>query len=122
MADLFISYRRDDKDVALSYAPEEEVIAAHVMDALQRSGWLVHETESGVDPTSSPAGSSGFGARAVIVLWSSHSVVSRRVLAHAERARTNDALLPVFIANVKSRPPFESLPSADLTAWTGDRL
>ena len=91
VADFFISYRSAEKDVSLSYAPEDDAIAAHVIDALQRSGLLVDETQDGLDSSSSSVGPLGFGVKAAIVLWSSHPDVSSKILADAERARRNDA-------------------------------
>jgi TolB-like protein len=59
-------------------------------------------------------------ARAVVVLWSPRSVVSRWVRAEATQADRNKTLLPVMIEPCTRPIMFELTQTADLSQWEGD--
>ena len=60
------------------------------------------------------------GAKAVVVLWSPRSVVSRWVRAEATIADRCKTLVPVTIEACERPIMFELTQTADLTHWTGD--
>jgi hypothetical protein len=59
-------------------------------------------------------------AKAVVVLWSPRSVVSRWVHAEATLADRNKSLMPVMIAACERPIMFELVQTAKLSHWQGD--
>ena len=108
MADLFLSYAREDRDCA-------EALAR----ALNRLGWSVWwdrriqpgESYSDVIERELTA------ARCVIVLWSHNSLASQWVQSEAADAAERQALVPVRIENVRPPLEFRRLQTADLFNW-----
>jgi hypothetical protein len=108
MADLFLSYAREDRDAA-------EALAR----ALYNRGWTVW-WDRRIPPgqTFSEVIERELGAaRCVIVLWSRNSLNSDWVKNEAAEAAARRALVPVRIENVT--PPFEfrRIQAADLFNW-----
>ena len=109
--DIFLSYNREDQAVAKRYA---EAFAAEGLnvwwDAALRSGEAYDEvTEAALR-----------GAKAVVVLWSPRSVVSRWVRAEATIADRCKTLVPVTIEPCERPIMFELTQTAELSHWTGD--
>jgi TolB-like protein len=109
--DIFLSYNREDQAVAKRYA---EAFAAEGLDVwwdtALRSGEAYDEvTEAALR-----------GAKAVVVLWSPRSVVSRWVRAEATIADRCKTLVPVTIEPCERPIMFELTQTADLSHWTGD--
>ena len=112
MPDIFLSYSRDDLVVARQFA-----------DALRAEGfdvWWDTDLKSGeaYDETTEAALR---GAKAVVVLWSNRSVVSRWVRAEATVADRNRTLVPAMIEACERPIMFELTQTADLTRWQGDQ-
>ncbi len=111
MADVFISYAREDGDTARRFADSFQSAGLSVWwdDAL-RSGEAFDETiERALRE-----------AKAVVVLWSRSSVVSRWVRAEATQADRNRTLVPVTIEPCQRPIIFELTHTADLSHWQGD--
>src|SRR5436190_14215249 len=88
ISDIFISYSREDQAVARRYADALEAQGFSVWwDADLRSGEAFDEAIEAALRT----------AKAVVVLWSPTSVVSRWVRAEATLADRNKTLVPVVI-------------------------
>ncbi len=109
--DIFLSYNREDQAVAKRYA---EAFAAEGLnvwwDTALRSGEAYDEvTEAALR-----------AAKAVVVLWSPRSVVSRWVRAEATIADRCKTLVPVTIEPCERPIMFELTQTADLSHWTGD--
>jgi TolB-like protein len=109
--DIFLSYNREDQAVAARYA---EAFAAEGLnvwwDTALRSGEAYDEvTEAALR-----------GAKAVVVLWSPRSVVSRWVRAEATIADRCKTLVPVTIEPCERPIMFELTQTAELSHWTGD--
>jgi TolB-like protein len=109
--DIFLSYNREDQAVAKRYA---EAFAAEGLnvwwDTALRSGEAYDEvTEAALR-----------GAKAVVVLWSPRSVVSRWVRAEATIADRCKTLVPVMIEPCERPIMFELTQTAELSHWTGD--
>ncbi len=108
MADLFISYAREDQ-------PRVEALVA----AIERRGWSVFWDRQ------IPAGQTWRGhiggalteARCVLVAWSTHSVASRWVIDEAEEGQQRGALLPVLLDAVTPPMGFRGTQAADLSDW-----
>jgi adenylate cyclase len=111
MADVFISYAREDAEVAGRFAEAFQAAGFSVWwdDAL-RSGEAFDESiERALRDAS-----------AVVVLWSPSSVASRWVRAEATQADRSRTLVPVTVAPCQRPIIFELTHTADLTHWQGD--
>jgi TolB-like protein len=111
MTDIFLSYNREDAATAKLYA---DAFAAEGLgvwwDTALRSGEAYDEvTEAALR-----------GAKAVVVLWSPRSVVSRWVRAEATIADRCKTLVPVMIEPCERPIMFELTQTAELSHWTGD--
>lgn len=116
--------RRDSivSDIFLSYNHEDLVRARAFADALTSQGFSVWwdvglRTGEAYDEVTETALRS---AKAVIVLWSVKSAVSRWVRAEATLALRNKSLFPCMIEPCDRPIMFELTQTADLTRWQGD--
>ncbi len=111
MADIFLSYNREDAAVAKHYADAFAREGLSVWwDTAIRSGEAYDEvTEAALR-----------GAKAVVVLWSPRSVASRWVRAEATIADRSKTLVPVTIEACERPIMFELTQTAELSHWTGD--
>ncbi|MFM5894702.1 MAG: TIR domain-containing protein [Novosphingobium sp.] len=110
MSDVFISYNREDLPVAL-----------RIREALEAGGlsvWWDQNLRSGQNYDEVTEGALR-DAKAVIVLWTKRSVVSRWVRAEATLADRKKTLLPVMIEDCERPIMFELIQTADLIGWTG---
>jgi hypothetical protein len=111
MADVFVSYSRQDK-----------ARAAQFVQLLEGYGWDVfwdQETRAGTIWPKVLEDELGL-ARCLLVLWTANSVASRWVRIEAYEALQNDKLLPVRLENVKPPMEFRQTQTFDLLDWTGD--
>ena len=112
MADIFISYARDD-----------ESTAQHLRDVLASQGWDVWRDKEGI-VTGTAWGASIeqalHNAKCVVVLWSTHALASHFVRDEAEVGRNENKLVPVQISNVELPIGFRGIQTANLVGWTGD--
>ncbi len=111
VADIFISYKREDceriKPLAL---------------ALEGLGWSVFW-----DPNIQPGHTYDSlieaeldRAKAVVVAWSDMSVKSEWVRAEAQRAKERGILVPIHIDETKPPLAFTLIQSASMSGWSGD--
>lgn len=112
MADVFISYSRDDQPEARRIA---DGFRQEGLDVWWDAALRVGETFDAVIEREL------LEARAVVVLWSPNSVNSRWVRAEATQADQNGTLAPVLLAPCKRPIIFELTHTTDLSQWTGDR-
>jgi hypothetical protein len=110
MADIFISYARED----LRWA-------SNLTRALKAYGW-----STWWDPEIPPGKEYDkiieeelSAARCVIVGWSEQSIESTWVKDEAREAKEQDKLIPVLIEGIKAPLGFRSLQNIDLTSWDG---
>ena len=110
MPDIFLSYNREDHVTARRFAEAFEANGFTVWwDATLRSGEAYDEvTEKALRE-----------AKAVVVLWSKRSVVSRWVRSEATIADRNKTLVPVMIEPCERPIMFELTQTAELAHWTG---
>ena len=111
MPDIFLSYNREDQATARRYAEAFQAEGFEVWwDTTLRAGEAYDEvTEAALNE-----------AKAVVVLWSPRSVVSRWVRAEATQADRNKTLVPVTIEACKRPIMFELTQTADLAHWQGE--
>ena len=109
MADIFISYKREDREWAKALAA-----------VLERQGWSVWWDAR-------IRGGSRFGkvisaelakARCVIVLWSNRSIDSEWVLDEAQEGKNRDILVPLFIEKVTPPMGFRRIHALDFVGWS----
>lgn len=112
MADIFMSYAREDRDIA-------EKIAT----LLKQSGWSIWW-----DRWIQPRAGATFdevidqelsSSRCVLVLWSRSSVASPWVKAEASEALNQGKLVQAMIEEVRLPLVFRSYQCASLTSWNG---
>ena len=111
MPDIFLSYNREDQATARRYAEAFQAQGFDVWwDTTLRAGEAYDEvTEAALNE-----------AKAVVVLWSPRSVVSRWVRAEATQADRNKTLVPVTIEPCKRPIMFELTQTAELSHWQGE--
>jgi len=109
--DIFLSYNREDAEVARRFAEGFEAQGFDVWwDQALRSGEAYDEvTEAALR-----------NAKAVVVLWSKKSVVSRWVRAEATLADRNRTFVPARIEACDLPIMFELTQTAELSHWRGD--
>ena len=108
-------------DIFLSYAHEDQDRIKKLAKAFQDQGWTVFWDRT------IPAGGSWREtidraletARCVVVVWSSHSIISRWVCEEAEEGQERKILVPILFDNVKPPMGFRSIQAANLTKWDG---
>jgi TolB-like protein/Tfp pilus assembly protein PilF len=111
MSDIFLSYNREDQARARLFAEQFAAAGFTVWwDVTLRSGDAYDEvTEAALR-----------GAKAVVVLWSPRSVVSRWVRAEATIADRCKTLMPATIEPCERPIMFELTQTTDLIHWHGD--
>lgn len=112
MADVFLSYAREDRATA-------QLIASQ-LEAEGLSVWWDRSMEYGglfSDRISREIGD----AKAIIVLWSASSVRSDRIIEEARIGRGHNSLVPVSIDGAEPPLAFGMLHAAPLRGWDGDR-
>ena len=114
MAEVFISYKREDKETAKKIAEALALYGFQVwwdIDLLPGDEFI-DEINEMID-----------GAKATIVLWSELSVGSKFVKAEAKKAWELDSFVPVLISQGIDIPvPFNTTHSHDLTDWDGEPI
>jgi adenylate cyclase len=112
LADIFVSYSRQDKERV-----------APLVAALEAEGWSVWW-----DPEIAP-GEEFDGlisreldaARSLVVVWTAASVDSRWVRGEARDAADRGVLVPVRLDNSRLPIDFRAVHTTDLDGWNGDR-
>ncbi len=108
--DIFLSYNREDQAVARRFAEAFEGEGFRVWwDTTLRAGEAYDEVTETALRT----------AKAVVVLWSPRSVVSRWVRAEATLADRNRTLVPCTIEPCDRPIMFELTQTAELSHWDG---
>ena len=114
--------RMTTPDIFLSYNREDAAVAKRFADAFVREGlsvWWDTALRSG-EAYDEVTEAALRGAKAVVVLWSPRSVVSRWVRAEATIADRCKTLVPVTIEACERPIMFELTQTAELSHWTGD--
>ncbi len=108
MADIFLSYSREDESRIHSLVSE-----------LEARGWSVfwdRRIPAG-ETWRSYIGSALQNARCVIVAWSKHSVGSQWVAEEADDGKSRGILVPIFLDSVQPPHGFREIQAADLSNW-----
>jgi TIR domain len=110
MADIFLSYAREDEPAARALSVALRDIGSVFLDRQLVPGqsWdttLEHELST---------------ATCVVVLWSTFSVASQWVRSEAAVAQERGVLVPAVLDDIEPPLPFRLVHNADLRAWSGD--
>ncbi|MEL6569391.1 MAG: TIR domain-containing protein [Pseudomonadota bacterium] len=111
MADIFISYKREDKHLA------EDTI-----HALKQAGFSVWYDDR-IDPHTSwdeTIEREIAAAKAVVVLWTPRSVASQWVRTEADYAAQHGKIVPVMLEQSAVPLAYRRTQFADLTQWDGN--
>jgi hypothetical protein len=108
-------------DIFLSYAKEDREVARKIATLLGNAGWVVWWDRR------IPAGRTWRSVleealrdmRCMVVLWSAYSVESDWVRDEADEARARKKLVPVLIEAVNPPVGFRNIQAADLSGWDG---
>ena len=108
MADIFLSYAREDQEIARAFA-----------DAFMSEGWGVWwDTLIGPGTMFQRRVAEQLNAAScVVVLWSQYSVSSSWVLEEADVARVREVLVPVQIDSAPLPVGFRLIQTASLVNW-----
>ncbi len=112
MAEIFVSYEREDADRA-----------GQIVDALRKEGfdvWWDQRIHSGARWRSDIEQNLS-SARVVVCLWSNTSVASTFVLDEARDAAQRGVLCPILIDDVSIPLGFREIQAAELIGWSGAR-
>jgi TIR domain len=110
-------------DIFLSYAREDEARIEPLVTAFQEQGWSVfwdRHIPAG-QSWRSHIGESLRDAKCVVVVWSRHSVSSRWVMEEAEEGQQRGNLVPVLLEAVDLPIGFRGVQAGDLRDWQPDR-
>lgn len=111
MANVFISYKKEERDRAglISVALEQLLVTTWLDAQLSPGKSFTEEIREELDRCD-----------AQIVCWSRSAMTSEWVRGEAEIGRQRSILIPVFIEKCDLLPPFNMLHAEDLSQWTGD--
>ena len=106
-------------DIFISYAREDQARIAPLAHALESQGWSVFwDREIPVGLTwRSFIGAALDEARCVIVAWSAHSIESEWVEQEAEEGRARGILVPILLDEVRPMLGFRNIQAANLKGW-----
>jgi TIR domain/MlaD protein len=110
MADVFISYKREER-------AQVERIAARLSE-LGISVWFDSRLPSG-ESFDEEINREIHAAKCVLVCWSPGAVQSQWVRAEAAIGRDRDVLATVMLAPTRLYPPFNLIHTIDLSEWDG---
>jgi len=113
LADIFISYSREDRDrvTALAAALESEGYSLWWDHNLSAGGRFVAEIEEQLD-----------SARVVLVVWSESSINSMWVADEANVGLERNILVPIAIDGVRPKLGFRQIQTIDLSDWSDSAL
>ena len=111
MADIFLSYANEDREIA------ERI--AHVLGTAGFTVWWDRRIPAGRS-WRSVLEEALRGMRCLVVLWSENSIQSPWVIEEAEEARRlNKIMFPVLLHKIDPPVGFRAIQAANLTDWNG---
>jgi TIR domain len=109
MANVFISYAKEDRTFVDSFAAALDIAGHHV--------WFDRDLRAG--PFRDQILANLMLADVAVVVWSARSIESRYVLDESERAVSRGVLLPVRVDGAELPLGFGDIQTFDLALWSG---
>lgn len=109
-ADVFISYRRDQR--------EQVLVIAEKLQELGLSVWFDARLEAG-SSFDEEINREVRSAKCVFVCWSPEAMQSRWVRAEASIGLERDVLVAAFLHQAELMPPYNLVHAANLEGWNG---
>jgi hypothetical protein len=114
MADVFISYKRDQR--------ERVKVIADLLKAEELSVWFDANLEVGhAEGFDAEIEREVTSAHCVLACWTPEAVRSIYVKAESKKGLDNDTLVPVYLEQCILPVPFNAIDTADLINWRGDK-
>jgi N-acetylmuramidase/TIR domain len=110
MADVFISYKREERDAV--------TLLAEKLRALQLDVWFDGKLRTG-GAFDDEIAREIEAAKAVLTCWTPAAIASEWVRAEAAMARDAEKFVPCFLEPTKLVPPFNLVQTEDLMSWAG---
>ena len=113
MADVFISYKRTQRDriETISKLLQNEALSVWFDASLEVGSGEGFDAEIEREVTS---------ASSVLVCWTAEAVSSIYVRAEAKKGLERNVLIPVFLERCTLQVPFNAIDTGDLSRWNGD--
>lgn len=111
MADVFISYKREQRDDVERIASSLQKLGLSVWFDARLDGGSTFHTEINDEIRA---------AKAVLVCWTADAVKSQFVVSESQIGVENKTLVPVFLEYCQLPPPFNGIHTVDLTKWRGN--
>lgn len=106
-------------DIFLSYSREDEARIRGLVSQIEAQGWSVfwdRRIPAG-ETWRSHIGSALQDARCIVVAWSKHSIESQWVAEEADEGKTRKVLIPVLLDRVQPPRGFREIQAADISDW-----
>ncbi|HEY7319708.1 MAG TPA: TIR domain-containing protein [Candidatus Binatia bacterium] len=112
----------DAMDIFISYAKEDREVARRISTLFEDQGWSVWwDRKIPIGRTwHSMLEEALRNMRCMVVLWSANSIISDWVKDEAEEGKTQGKLIPILIDSVKPPVGFRGIQTADLIGWNGN--
>jgi ubiquinone/menaquinone biosynthesis C-methylase UbiE len=112
----------DAMDIFISYAREDSEVARRISKLFENEGWSVWwDRKIPIGKTwHSMLEEALRNMRCMVVLWSANSITSDWVKEEAEEGKTQGKLVPILIDSVKPPVGFRGIQAADLIGWNGN--
>jgi ubiquinone/menaquinone biosynthesis C-methylase UbiE len=109
-------------DIFISYAKEDREVARKISQLFENEGWSVWwDRKIPIGKTwHSMLEEALRNMRCMVVLWSANSIGSEWVKEEAEEGKTQGKLVPILIESVKPPMGFRAIQAADLIGWNGN--
>lgn len=115
-------------DIFLSYSREDEARIRGLVSQIEAQGWSVfwdRRIPAG-ETWRSHIGSALQDSRCIVVAWSKHSIESQWVAEEADEGKTRRVLIPLLLDHVQPPRGFREIQAADISDWhagqTSERL
>ncbi len=110
-------------DIFLSYSREDEARIKSLVSEFEAQGWSVfwdRRIPAG-ETWRSYIGSALQGARCIVVAWSKYSIESQWVAEEADEGKARKMLVPVLLDPVQPPRGFREIQAADISEWQPGR-
>lgn len=106
-------------DIFLSYSREDEARIRGLVSQIEAQGWSVFWDQRipAGETWRSHIGSALQDSRCIVVAWSKHSIDSQWVAEEADEGKTRRVLIPLLLDHVQPPRGFREIQAADISDW-----